>query len=97
MKTINGEPVEQVTEFGQLRAGLIVWTEGCLRCGGMCRAILTVRAVTPMSWRCLPKCTDTVSHQIIGIEGIRTGRVFAVVDPLLDAKTTERKREAVRG
>jgi hypothetical protein len=104
---INGEPVELVTDFGELRSGMIVWVKPCRWCGGQHRSMLGrqfVRAglepngdtITTTAFPELPQPPCAIARRSITPVTVGSGIVYRVVDPLLDAQTVERKREAVR-
>lgn len=90
------EDVELVTAFEQLGSGAIVWAVNCRLCGRTCRSILTTPGQRPRSWRCFPKCVDTPGDHVITAACVAVGQVYRVINPL-NARTTDRKREAVRG
>jgi len=99
--TINGEEVELVTDFDQLRAGVITYVRSCeaTGCGReWCRGMLTRRSMSTVDgWYCVPNCSRAKGKRsVISRRAISKGDVYIVVDRALDAQTTERKREMVR-
>lgn len=109
--TINGEECELVTDFGQLRAGAIVWELNCDDCGGAHRFFVIGLSFDEFSetgepddptkelavkWEALAE-PHGEGETFIDQESIDSGDFYRVVDPLLNAQTTERKRELARG
>jgi len=106
---IGGDEVELVTDFAQLRSGMIVWAKPCRWCGGQHRAMLTRFKI---SGACLttdmgvvedeprfelhPASRCSSSGSSLSARSVAAGIVYRVVDPLLSATTVERKRELVR-
>jgi len=107
---IGNDEVKRVTSFAQLRPGIIVYVKPCDGCGVAHRGILTGKRrdwatssngvkeyVDGFTFMPSPKCMPRRSLPCVAKPDIDAGIVYRVVDPLLDAQTTERKRETVRG
>jgi len=107
---IGGEEVELVTNFDQLRAGMVVWIQPRTVpwCNGKHRHILTklstdthyvgqgARGVpsNAPAWDVLPaRSCRPQAEPVVSGDTINRRTVYRVVDPLLDAQTTECKRE----
>jgi len=103
---INGEEVELVTSFDQLRAGMIVWAKPCRWCNGAHRGFLTKlvsgrfarfpdgsKLLEPF-WLFLPLPSCAASG-CVSVSTVLERRAYLVVDPLLDAQSTEHARKLV--
>lgn len=101
---INGEPVELVTDFASLQTGMSVWISPC-HCGSKHRFILlnpapAIRQPWGRAFVALPhpncrQSPEPTARVVVSEWPVRERLVYAVINPL-NARTTERKREAVR-
>jgi hypothetical protein len=98
---INGEEVELVTDFASLRAGMTVWVRPCNRCNGQHRMMLVgFGSHLPGVWTGLPLASCCSPKEFAGnairFSIVERGKVYRVVDPLLDAKPVTRAKELAR-
>lgn len=86
---INGEPVERVTSFDQLRTGMIVYDEACTSCGRpWCRTMLGRLRETRSgdAFESVPPCREAPEDRIVatGPDAVAAGRIYRVVDDALE-------------
>ncbi len=79
------EELKLVTDFGELKAGMIVVGKPCGICNGIHRGVLISAQECPADGRCFillpaPICAAEECH--IGPTAVKAGRMFRVIDGL---------------
>lgn len=89
------EKLELVTDFGSLRAGMIVVTKNCRRCNGAHRGMLTrmVRDTGPIDqWVWRRPHDSPCGARGPSERSVSERRVFRVVDDLEQSQSTESRK-----